>query len=53
MFVRKNRMVVILAAIFIAIAVFAMLFGCATATPKYKKDCRGTKHERLSNGIYL
>jgi len=51
MFVRKNRMVVILAAIFIAIAVFAMLFGCATS--RYKKDCRGVRHERLSNGIYL
>lgn len=53
MFFRKNKMIVILAAIFTAIIMFAMLFGCATATPKYKKDCRGNKHERLSNGIYL
>jgi len=50
--IRKNKMVLILGAIFIAIAIFVMLWGCATA-PKYKKDCRGNKHERLSNGIYL
>jgi len=51
MFIRKNRMVIILAAIFIAIAVFAMLFGCAPS--RYKRDCKGVRHERLNNGIYL
>ncbi|HWC53074.1 MAG TPA: hypothetical protein VG676_05785 [Chitinophagaceae bacterium] len=36
--------------LFFAAVIVAFLFSSCSAT---KRDCRGVKHYRLSNGIYL
>lgn len=35
------------------IAFFVFTIGVSSCSPRYMKDCRGVRHERLANGVRL
>lgn len=53
--IRKNKVIIILAIVFIAVFMVAAFSSCAMlrGEPRYKKDCQGTKHTRQAGGYYL
>jgi hypothetical protein len=49
---KDKRPISILNLLIISLGLFC-LSSCATVMPKTKKDCKGIKHYRQSNGVYV